>query len=40
MQLFEWASITVDDAVKEKIMTIVLVGAGPTGIETAGALAE
>lgn len=40
MQLFEWANLVTDDGLKEKMMTIVIVGGGPTGVETAGALAE
>ena len=40
MQMFEWASMTTDDALRDKILTIVLAGAGPTGVELAGALSE
>lgn len=40
MQMFEWASMTTDEKLREKILTIVLVGGGPTGVETAGALTE
>lgn len=40
MQIFEWANLTADAEMRNKIMTIVIVGGGPTGIETAGALAE
>lgn len=40
MQLFEWANLVTDDALREKMMTIVIVGGGPTGVETAGAIAE
>ena len=40
MQLFEWANLVNDAGLKEKMMTIVIVGGGPTGVETAGALAE
>lgn len=40
MQLFEWANLVNDESLKEKMMTIVIVGGGPTGVETAGALAE
>lgn len=40
MQLFEWASLTNDKALREKLMTIVVTGGGPTGVETAGALSE
>lgn len=40
MQLMEWATITEDPALKEKLMTIVVGGGGPTGVEMAGALSE
>lgn len=40
MQVFEIAGITNDPAQKARLMNVVLVGAGPTGVETAGALAE
>ncbi|HTJ14127.1 MAG TPA: NAD(P)/FAD-dependent oxidoreductase [Dinghuibacter sp.] len=40
MQLFERAVMTSDPELLERIMTIVIVGAGPTGVETAGALSE
>ncbi len=40
MQTFESASMINDPAMLEKILTIVIVGGGPTGVETAGALAE
>jgi len=40
MQMFEWASMTTNKSLKEKILTIVLAGAGPTGVELAGALSE
>lgn len=40
MQMFEWASMTTNDALKNNILTIVLAGAGPTGVELAGALSE
>lgn len=40
MQLFERAVMTNDPERLERIMTIVIVGAGPTGVETAGALSE
>ena len=40
MQLFEWANLVRDNAVKEKMLDIVIVGGGPTGVETAGAMAE
>ena len=38
---FERAETTHrDDALRERLMTFVIVGGGPTGVETAGALAE
>lgn len=40
MQLFERAVMTNDPKDLERIMTIAIVGAGPTGVETAGALSE
>ncbi|PUZ20753.1 NAD(P)/FAD-dependent oxidoreductase [Chitinophaga costaii] len=40
IQAFERAVLTSDLAERARILTIVLVGAGPTGVETAGALAE
>jgi len=40
LQLFEWAGLTNDIELRKKIMTIVLVGGGPTGVEMAGALSE
>ena len=40
MQMFEWADLTDDAAMQDKILTIVLAGAGPTGVELAGALSE
>ena len=40
MQMFEWASMTTNESLKEKILTVVLAGAGPTGVELAGALSE
>lgn len=40
MQMFEWASMTTDESLKDRILTIVLAGAGPTGVELAGALSE
>jgi len=40
LELFEWAGLTTDPAQRKKIMTIVLVGGGPTGVEMAGALSE
>ena len=37
---FERAEIADDDAVRRKLLTFVLVGGGPTGVEMAGAMAE
>lgn len=37
---FERAETTSDVALRERLMTFVVVGGGPTGVETAGALAE
>tara|TARA_R110000868_G_scaffold118569_4_gene314424 strand:+ start:4593 stop:5840 length:1248 start_codon:yes stop_codon:yes gene_type:complete len=37
---FENAEKTEDEALKKKLMTFVLIGAGPTGVELAGAFAE
>src|SRR3954454_16475808 len=40
MQIMELANMTTDELMREKIMTIVIAGAGPTGVEIAGALSE
>lgn len=40
MQLMEWATMTDDSEKREKLMTIVVGGGGPTGVEMAGALSE
>lgn len=40
LQEFEKASITNDPILRQALMTFVVVGGGPTGVETAGALAE
>lgn len=40
MQSLELASVTTDLAQRKAMMSIALVGGGPTGVETAGALAE
>lgn len=40
LQNFEEAVTETDPAVQESLMNFVVVGAGPTGVETAGALAE
>ncbi len=37
---FEEAETTTDEAMRRRLLTFVLVGAGPTGVELAGALAE
>lgn len=37
---FETALITNDEAERQSLMTIVIVGAGPTGVEVSGALSE
>src|ERR1051326_7030642 len=37
---FEQAENTEDAAAREKLLTIVIVGGGPTGVELAGAFAE
>lgn len=37
---FEKAEVTDDPAEREKLMTFVVVGAGPTGVELAGAMKE
>lgn len=40
LQNFEDALVTRSDEEREKLMNVVIVGAGPTGVELAGALAE
>ncbi|QIK16580.1 NAD(P)/FAD-dependent oxidoreductase [Blattabacterium sp. DPU] len=40
LQDFESALLTKDNKKKERLMTFVIVGGGPTGVELAGALAE
>lgn len=40
IQNFENASVSKDEATIEKLLTIVIVGGGPTGVELAGAVAE
>ena len=37
---FETAETTDDDAERDRLMTFVIVGGGPTGVELAGAIAE
>ena len=40
MQIMEWATMTANEVTREKMLTIVIGGGGPTGVEMAGALAE
>lgn len=40
LQAFEQAAITKDTQMRQTLMNFVIVGAGPTGVELAGALAE
>jgi NADH dehydrogenase len=40
MQLFEWASLNGNKAIEDHLLNIVLIGAGPTGVEMSGALSE
>lgn len=40
MQMLEWANLTTDVTLRDSLMTIVVVGGGPTGVEMAGALSE
>lgn len=40
LQQFEKATLTRDEQLKEALMSFVVVGAGPTGVELSGALAE
>jgi NADH dehydrogenase len=40
LAVFEQASHEADDAVRRALLTFVVVGGGPTGVETAGALSE
>jgi NADH dehydrogenase len=40
LRRFEQAAIATDDARRRELLTIAIVGGGPTGIELAGALAE
>ena len=37
---FEWAEATIDPDRRRQLLTFVVVGGGPTGVELAGALAE
>jgi NADH:ubiquinone reductase (H+-translocating) len=40
LQCFEQASITSDDDARQMLLNFVVVGGGPTGVETAGSIAE
>lgn len=40
LQCFEQASVTTDPAERTSLLTFVVAGAGPTGVEMAGSLAE
>ena len=40
LRMFEQASREVDPEKRKALLTFVVVGGGPTGVETAGALAE
>jgi NADH:ubiquinone reductase (H+-translocating) len=40
LSAFERAEVTVDEAERRKLLTFVVVGGGPTGVEMAGAVAE
>lgn len=40
LQSFEQASMTIDPEIRQSLLTFVIVGGGPTGVEMAGALAE
>ncbi len=40
IQTLEQASLTVDKEEQKKLLTIVIIGGGPTGVEMAGAIAE
>ena len=40
LQIFEQAELVEDPEVYQKLMNLVVVGGGPTGVEVAGALAE
>ena len=40
LQCFEQAAITRNDSIKQSLINIVIAGAGPTGVELAGALSE
>jgi NADH dehydrogenase len=40
LQCLEQANMTKDEAIRQSLLNIVIAGAGPTGVETAGALSE
>jgi NADH dehydrogenase len=40
LRAFERAETAIDDAARRKLLTFVVVGGGPTGVEMAGAMAE
>lgn len=40
LQAFEQANMIKDEAIRQSLLNIVIAGAGPTGVELAGALAE
>ncbi|MEP6748492.1 MAG: FAD-dependent oxidoreductase [Bacteroidota bacterium] len=40
IQNFETASVSMDAATKESLLTVVVVGGGPTGVEVSGAIAD
>ena len=40
LEAFEQAELAIDPAVRDAFLTFVVIGAGPTGVEMAGAIAE
>jgi NADH dehydrogenase len=40
LQAFEHAEVSADPAARQRLLTFVVIGAGPTGVEMAGAIAE
>jgi NADH:ubiquinone reductase (H+-translocating) len=40
LEAFEFAETTGDDSLREAALTFVIIGAGPTGVEMAGAISE